>query len=195
MEYFCYSLAVIAILYACGLGFTILLLPESLRRYTFIFAPWIGYCYVGVVCWPVFIYGGQIGRQTARVILVAPVLCLLIELFRKRRAKVGRTILHVPTLGALAVAAAGFVVLSIPVFWNSGRLTTVSLGNNDIAHYGAIARYLSEFTRHSMEGFVGQMAVSSLPFEWATRDFYLDQPLSWLSQVNCWDCALRLWSP
>jgi hypothetical protein len=72
----------------------------------------------------------------------------------------------------LAIAAAGFVVLSIPVFWTAGNLTTVSLGNNDIATYAAMARYLSEFSRHSMEGFVGQMALSPLPLEWATKDFY-----------------------
>src|SRR5437660_400758 len=120
MQYFWYALCAIAVLYAVGLGFTILLLPESLRRYTLILAPWIGYCYLGLACWPVFYYGGQIGRHTAGVILSAPVLCLVIELVRKRRAKLGRTIAYVPTLGALAVAAAGFVVLSIPVFWNGG---------------------------------------------------------------------------
>jgi hypothetical protein len=174
VEYFCYSLAVIAILYASGLGFTLLILPESLRRYTLIFAPWIGYCYIGLACWPVFLYGGQIGRQSARVILIAPVLCLIIELVRKRRAKLGRTLLHGPTLGALAIAAAGFIVLSIPIiFWKAGILTTVSLGNNDIAHYAAISRFLMEFSRNSTEGFVGQMSTGlSLPFEWAARTVY-----------------------
>jgi hypothetical protein len=176
VEYFCYSLIIIAVFYVLGLGFTLFLLPESLRRYTLIIAPWIGYCYVGLACWPVYYYGGQIGRHTARVILLAPILCLAIELFRKRRSKLGRTIMHPPTLGALAVAAAGFVVLSIPVFWGTGRLTTVSLGNNDIVTYAEAARYLSEFTRHSMEGFVGQMAVSPNPLEWSTRAFYFGSP-------------------
>ena len=174
MEYFCYSLAVVAILYASGLGFTILLLPESLRRYTLIFAPWIGYCYVGLACWPIFLYGGPIGRQTARLILIPPVLCLIIELVRKRPARLGRAIKDVPTLGALAIAAAGFIVLSIPIiFWRAGSLTTVSLGNNDIAHYAAISRFLMEFPRNSTEGFVGQMSTGlSLPFEWAARTVY-----------------------
>jgi len=134
MEYFCYSLGLIALLYALGLGFTILLLPESLRRYTLIVAPWIEYCYIGLACWPIFYYGGQIGLSIARVILIVPVLCLVIELMSKRRPKLARTFVYIPTLGALAVAATGFVVLSIPVFWNAGRLTTMSLGNNDIAH-------------------------------------------------------------
>jgi hypothetical protein len=173
MQYFYCSLGVIVVLYALGLGFTILLLPESLRRYTLILAPWIGYCYVGLACWPVFYYGGQIDRQTARVILIAPILCLVIELIRKRRAKLRQTILYGPTLGALAIAAAGFVVLSIPVFWNARSLTTVSLANNDIAAYAATARLLSEFTRHSTEGFVGQMA---FPFEWCVKDFYFGPP-------------------
>jgi hypothetical protein len=176
MEYFCYSLAIVAVLYASGLGFTLLILPESLRRYTLILAPWIGFCYVGLACWPVFYYGGQIGPKTARAVLIAPILCLVIELIRKRRADLGRTILYVPTLGALAVAAASFVTLSIPVFWNSGRLTTVSLGNNDIPTYAAVARYLSEFTRHSMGGFVGQMAVGPNPFERVTKDYYFGSP-------------------
>jgi|GEM_PF-5685005 len=176
MEYFCYSLAIIAVFYALGLGFTILLLPESLRRYTLILAPWTGFCYVGLACWPVFYYGGQIGPKTARAVLIAPVLCLVIELVRKRRAKLGRTIMHLPTLGALGVAAAGFVTLSFPVFWNAGRLTTVSLGNNDIPTYAAVARYLSEFTRLSTEGFVGQLAVSPAPLEWATRAYYFGSP-------------------
>src|SRR5207237_805559 len=110
-------------------------------------------------------------------------LCLVIELVRKRREKLVRDIVHIPTLGALAVAATGFVVLSIPVFWNAGRLTTVSLGNNDIAHYAAISRFLSEFTRYSREGFVGQMAVSSVPFEWAAKDFYFG-PTAFVALVS-----------
>jgi hypothetical protein len=174
MQYLCYALIIAAILYVLGLGFTLFLLPESLRRYTLIFAPWIGYCYVGLVCWPVFIYGSRIRRQTAIAILIAPILCLIIELFRKRRAKLGRTLMHPPTLGALAIAAAGFIVLSIPIiFWNAGLLTTVSLANNDIAHYAAISRFLMEFSRNSTEGFVGQMSPGlSAPFEWAARTVY-----------------------
>src|ERR1700720_2259381 len=106
MQYFCYSLGAIVLLYALGLGFTILLLPESLRRYTLIVAPWIGYCYVGLACWPIFYYGGQISLFIARVILIAPALFLVIELVRKRGANLRRTILNVPTLTALGVAAA-----------------------------------------------------------------------------------------
>ena len=176
MQYFWYSLLTVALFYASGLGFTILLLPESIRRYTLIIAPWVGYCYVSLVSWPIFYYGGHISRATARVILIVPVLCLVIALVGKRGAKFGRTILHGPTLGALAVAAAGFVVLSIPVFWHAGSLTTVSLGNNDIITYAALARYLSEFTRYSMEGFIGQTVGSPDSFEWATRAFYFGSP-------------------
>jgi hypothetical protein len=172
MPYFCYALAILALLYVLGLGFTMLILPESARRYSLIIAPWVGYCYVNLPCWYIFYYGGQINRHAGKLILVPPVLCLLWELYRKRRTKLGRDLLYPPTLGVLAIAAGGFVVLSIPAFWPSGHLTTISLGNNDIATYGAMARYLSEFSRHSTEGFVGQMALSPLPLEWATKDFY-----------------------
>jgi len=171
MEYFCYSLVAIVVLYALGLGFTIFLLPESLRRYTLILAPWIGYCYVGLACWPVFYYGGKIGPGTSRIIVLAPVLSLIIELVRRRRPNLRHAIMSGPTLGALAIAGVGFVVVSIPVFWTAGRLTTVSLGNNDIAAFGAIARYLSEFARNSTEGFVGQ-----LPFELGAKEFYFGPP-------------------
>lgn len=172
MPYFCYALAILALLYVLGLGFTLLILPESTRRYSLIIAPWVGYCYVNLPCWYIFYYGGQLNRHAGKLILVPPVLCLLWELYRKRRERLGRDLFSLPTLGALAIAAGGFVVLSIPAFWPGGNLTTISLGNNDIATYGAMGRYLSEFTRHSMEGFVGQMALSPLPLEWATKDFY-----------------------
>lgn len=172
MHYFCYALAILALLYALGLGFTILILPDSARRYTLIIAPWVGYCYANLPCWYVFYYGGQISRHAGKLIFIAPALCLVLELYRKRRARLGRDLFYLPTLGALAIAAGGFVILSIPAFWHAGNLTTISLGNNDIATYGAMGRYLSEFTRHSMEGFVGQLAVSPLPLEWATKDFY-----------------------
>ena len=111
MEYSCYLLAVIGVFYALGRGFTILLLPESLRRYTLIVAPWTGYCYVALACWPVFYNGGQIDRHIAEVILIAPVLCLAIELFRKRRVKLVRAIVHVPTLGAIRRERAGQVAI------------------------------------------------------------------------------------
>lgn len=175
MHYFYCSVSVIVVLYAFGLGFTILVLPESLRRYTLILAPWVGYCYIGLACWPFFYYERQIDRQTAGIILIPPLLCLVIELIRKRRLKLVRTLAHLPTLGALGIAAAGFAVLSIPI-WKTGHLTTVSLGNNDIATYAAVARYLSEFTRHSMEGFIGQLAVGPNPFERVTKDYYFGSP-------------------
>src|SRR3954451_1951348 len=38
------------------------LTPDSLRRYALIVALWVGYCYVGLVSWPVFYYGGHISR-------------------------------------------------------------------------------------------------------------------------------------
>jgi hypothetical protein len=176
MEYLCYSLAAITLLYIAGLGFAILLVPESLRRYILILAPWLGFCYIGLACWPVFFYGGRISTHCARVLLVPSVLCLAIELFRKRREKLWQAILYGPTLAALGITAAAFVVLSIPAFWNVGYLTTVSLGNNDIATYGLVSRYLSEFSRHSTEGFVGQLALGPNPLQWVAADFYFGTP-------------------
>jgi hypothetical protein len=172
MEYLCYSVAAIALLYIAGLGFAILLVPESLRRYILILAPWLGFCYISLACWPVFFYGGKIGPQTAKLLLIPPVLCLAIALTRKRRQKLWQAILYGPTLGALGITAAAFVVLSIPAFWNINYLTTVSLGNNDIASYGLVSRYLSEFSRYSTEGFVGQLALGPNPLQRVALVFY-----------------------
>src|SRR5437763_13343459 len=169
MQYFCYSLCAIAVLYALGLGFTILLLPESLRRYTLILAPWVGYSYASLICWHNFYFGGRIGPHTAKVVLIPPVFCLIVALARSSPNS-WRAIMNAPVLGALAVAAVSFVIVSIPVFGSGTDLTTVSLGNNDVAHYAAISRFLLEFTRSSTDGFVGE--ASSLGFAWFAHNTY-----------------------
>jgi hypothetical protein len=169
MEYLAYGFAALLVLYALGLGFTLLLLPRELRHYSLIIAPWVGYSYGALACWEVYELGGRISPQVAQLILLPPILCLIVALFIQGFSRTLEAIFGSrKTMGALLLAAAVFAFLSIPVLGNTKGLTTISLFNYDIAHYAPASRFCMEFTRTSSVGFVGQGLewFNSIPMKW-----------------------------
>jgi hypothetical protein len=157
MEYLAYALAALLFLYALGLGFTLLVLPAEFRQYSLVVAPWVGYCYGTLTFWEVYEFGGRVSSHTAQLVLLPPLLCLAGVLFTKGFTRTLRAILDSrKVMGSLAIAGAVFVFLSIPLLRYTNGLTTVSLFNYDVANYATVSRFLTEFTRTSSVGFVGQ---------------------------------------
>lgn len=163
MTYFLYAFGTLIILYAAGLGYSLLLLPKHFQRYALIVAPWVGYSYLCLACWHIYYFGARISSFTAWMVLIPPVAILAVVLLKRGSKDVGRAIFKGNAVAALAIAGGAFVVISFPAFWHAKGLTTVSLGNNDPAYYAAISRFLSEFHRGSTAGFLGQIATST-PF-------------------------------
>lgn len=156
MQYLAYAAAATFVLYALGLGYTLLLLPRDRQHYAVIVAPWVGYCYASLICWHVCYLGGKIDSFTVKWIFLPSLISLGVALFTQGIRSVFAAVFCRNTGGALVVAAAAFVVLSIPAFWDTTALTTVSLFDYDTAQYASFSRFYSEFTRGSTVGFVGQ---------------------------------------
>jgi len=170
MEYLAYGFAALLVLWALGLGFTLLLLPPDLRQYSLIVSPWVGYCYASLIYWEIYLYGGRITPLTAQIVLFPPILCLVIVLFNQGFTKTWTAILGSrKVMGTFLIAGGVFVFLSLPMFWNNMGLTTITLFNHDLASYACITRFLTDFTRTSPVGFVGQALewFNSIPMKWS----------------------------
>ena len=157
MAYIAYAIAVLLILYTLGLGITLLLLPSNVRQYSLLVAPWIGYSYVALICFWVYEFGGRITSLVADLIPLPPIICLVIVLLNNRlTVRLKTAVGDRRVLWTLLLAAAAFLVISIPVIEHSYRATTVSLFNHDVAAYATVSRFYMDFTRTSSMGFVGQ---------------------------------------
>ena len=157
MEYLAYGFAALIVLYVLGLGFTLLIVPDQSRHYSWIIAPWVGYWYTAWACSGVYEFGGRISHFAAQMILLPPILCLAIVLFAKGfTSQLSSICSSRKTLGAMCLAGGAFLFFSLPVLWRSHGLTTVSLFNHDVAAYATVTRFLTDFTRNSSVGFVGQ---------------------------------------
>jgi hypothetical protein len=170
MEYLAYGFAALIVLWALGLGFTLLLLPSDLRQYSLIVAPWVGYCYGSLAFWEIYEFGGRVSAHMAQLVLLPPILCLIVVLFAKGFSRTLAAIFDsYKVMGTLLLAAAVFVFLSIPVLWIAKGLTTISLFNHDVASYACFTRFLTDFTRTSSVGFVAQdfQWFNQIPTTWA----------------------------
>jgi hypothetical protein len=159
MEYLACAFAAVLVLYASGLGFTLFLLPANLRIYSLIVAPWAGFSYMTLGCWYVYALGGNLTILFVALILIPPLLCLTgaVAVQDIRRGLPG-IVFNRNVVGALLVAAAVFVLWSVPLLTHDRGLTSISLYNHDVANYATDSRFLIELVASSPGGFVEQNA-------------------------------------
>src|SRR5437588_12969171 len=129
MAYLGFAIMAVLLLYLLGLGLTILLLPEEWRRFTLIVAPWVGYSYASLACWYVYMCGAKIDGHAACVILLVPVASLVAAIVTQGRSALGEAAASRNVVIALAISAAGFLVMSSHLLRAANSLTTWSLGN------------------------------------------------------------------
>ncbi len=141
-----------------GFGLAWLLLPTSLRRYTILLSPLVGYTYMNLVGW--YLYRLDLpGTDAYAWLVTAPsAIFLVLAVLLRKKSYSSRTegpftkeILPPLILGLFCYAAAAW-----PVVYKLPHLTTVSSGNSDIAAVATTSRFLKEFARTDRTGFLGQ---------------------------------------
>jgi hypothetical protein len=147
VQYIFYSV-LFALLYVfLGLGLTLLVLPERLRKYALVLSPLVGFCYLtlaGSMC-----YGLDLkGTDSYAPFILAPPAALLFYSLAVRRygwqwIRFTDSDLSVP----LVIGSVSFLVISIPMITGPTGVTAMSLTNNDIVLYATVSRYLKEFAR------------------------------------------------
>ena len=157
-HYLFYSFLSIFIFFFSGLGLTILLSPQNLRKYILFLSPTVGFCYSTLIGWYCYNLDLRGTDSYAPIILIPPVffLALAILKYRKQTPESDK-ILNRKLVAPLLVGIIAFLVLSVPFFKHTDGLTTISIGNNDIADTGLQARFLKEFAYSDTTGYLGQI--------------------------------------
>jgi len=168
MTYLLYSILIILIYVYSGLGLTLLLCPAALRRYVLFLSPLIGYCYLTLVGWWCYRFNLAGTDAYALALMVPPFLFLFYALFRNRKQSDpdSNRVFHPELITPLVIGILTFLMISVPLLTRTKELTAVSLGNNDIASYSAVARFVKGFARSDETGYMGQGG----PIKWLAEE-------------------------
>jgi hypothetical protein len=152
-----YSLLIILIYYFFGIGLTLWITPPSKREYILLICPWIGYSYITIAAWIFYSHEWAVADTYGPWLVVPPLVFgyLGLRRLKKDNCRLSECLCSKNNY-VLIAAFIGFLIPSICLIFNPNQPTTMSAGNNDIANYASMARYLKEFLRSSSEGFIGQ---------------------------------------
>ncbi len=157
MQYLLYSFLFVSLYVCLGLGLVLIFCPKGLKKYTLFLSPMVGYCYLTLIGW--YCYNLDLGGTDtyALAILFPPIAFLsFVYLKRRKQTTAPEKLFDSQLIAPLFVGIIAFLVISIPLFSSVDCLTSMSLGNNDIADSASISRYLKEFKRSDTVGFLGQ---------------------------------------
>lgn len=152
MQYLLYSLLFALLYIYLGIGLTLLTCPNSLKKYALFLSPMVGYSYLTLFGW--YCYSLNVGGTDvyALTILLPPAIFLY---FAYKSGKYEK-LLDSKSIAPLIIGIIIFLIISIPLLTKIDMLTSISIGNNDIADSASISTFLKEFTRSDTVGFLGQ---------------------------------------
>lgn len=162
MKYLLYSSLFIFLYFYLGMGVTILFTPKNLKRYALLLSPLVGYCYLTLIGWYCYILNLS-GTDTYGLIIIFPPIIFLYLGLKKAKAKVfeSKRLFYTEFIAPLIVGIFCFSLISLPFYTNLNGLTSIAIGNNDIASYASNATYLKEFPRSSTVGALEQLGFKS----------------------------------
>jgi hypothetical protein len=143
LDFLFYSLLFLFVFIFLGLGLSFLICPVKFEKYSLFFAPVIGISYLSFSGW--FSANHDIGGVDNYwpYLLIPPVIFLLLSIALKKQRILEifwpfrRENLLLPVLCLIL-----YLCISCPFLIKFDYLTTISIGNNDIALYAAAAKFL-----------------------------------------------------
>jgi len=144
MYFFLYAILISAIFIFSGIGLTILVTPRNFGKYSLYFSPFVGLSYLSYCSWFLVKYSSW-GTNDYAMFLLIPPLFFLISAYYFKKSQV-REILwpfKKVNLPILIICLIIFMGISSPYIEKNISLNNVmTLGNNDIAEYATISKYL-----------------------------------------------------
>ena len=141
-----YSLLFYALFLFVGLGLTILFCPKEWRKYTVFLSPLIGYCLLTLAGWFFYLLDFKGTDDYYHWILLLSLFFLIaaiIKIWKQRiLTKLFSRELIIPALIAIVV----FLAVAFPSL-RQKEMTTMSLGNNDIASYALSSKIVKEIPK------------------------------------------------
>lgn len=160
MSYLYYSFLFAFLYVYAGLGLTLLLCPEALKKHALFLAPMAGYCYLTLAAWLCYRLNLRGTDAYGAELLVPPAFFLYYALTsRKKQATQEYKLINRELIAPIAIGIIALAIISTPfVTTNVESLTSKSLRNADIAANDGVSRYLKEFARSETVDFLGDKA-------------------------------------
>ncbi len=138
-----------------GFGAAALLLPRRLQRYSLLLAAPLGFCVSAFLCWHLMAWDRPGTDSYWRWVLAAGMTwtvaaCALRAFAKEKEPVFQREVALLALVALLAAVGPALPIRGLP------RLTSVSFGNNDVASYAVVERYLQDSRLSDRTGgFVG----------------------------------------
>lgn len=164
MNYLIYAALSVLLLMFLGIGLAILITPKEIKKYALLLAPAIGYSYLTLAGWHFYLRDFKGTDASAQALAIPPSFFLIFAGWKLRKTGLFsgiQRLIEKEFVAPLIIAVLSFIVASSPFFLahdtaKMSGLTSISLGNNDIADSASIATYLKEHARTDRTGFLGQ---------------------------------------
>lgn len=141
-----------------GLGLALLFSPDNLKRYAVFLAPVIGFSYLSLSGWYCYVLNMKGTDIYAWLIIMVATLVLIYAIWvgTKKGNKLLPEEIKIELLALIVIISAALLLALQPFMTHCDILTSISLGNNDIADSSSIASFLKEYSRMDTIGFLGQ---------------------------------------
>jgi len=163
MTFVSIALAMLAVLFAVGAPWVMLILPRRWRMHWPVVAPLAGVALISLAAWVGAMVGARLSLGWAWTSIVASLVAAAVVAVRERgrlaRLVGGGGIRHA---GVLALAVVALLTLARPLTEARLGLTTVSLGSCDAADYAAGAALIRDVRPDDLSGFNGQTETVAL---------------------------------
>ena len=143
LEFLLFSIVIVFLFIFIGLGFSFLCCPVRFEKYSLFFAPFIGISYLSFSGWLLANYDIGGVENYWPYLLIPPIIFLLLSICWKIQRifeifwPFRRENLLLPVICLII-----YLCISCPFLIRFDYLTTISLGNNDIALYATVAKLL-----------------------------------------------------
>ena len=163
MTFVSIALAMLAVLFAVGAPWAMLILPQRWRMHWPVVAPLAGVALVSLVAWVGAMAGVRMSLGWAWSGIGAALVAAVVVVVRER-ARLARLVASVwmRHAGVLALALVALLSIARPLTEARLGLTTVSLGSCDAADYAAGAALLRDVRPDDSSGFNGQTETVAL---------------------------------
>ena len=161
LDFLLFSLLIFFLFVFLGLGLSFLLCPVKFEKYSLFFAPFIGISYLTFSGWLLAHY--DIGGVNTfwPYVFIPSVLFLLLSIFWKKQRifeifwPFRRENLLLPIICLIV-----YLCISYPFMTKFDYLTVISLGNNDIVFYAAVAKFLTYSSLSHVDPFLNPQLTS-----------------------------------
>ena len=144
MDFILVSIFLVLLYVYFGLGITLLVCPQKIEKYSLYLSPLVGLSFISYLSWLFIEFFHWGANEFSKYLLIPPfIFIILAYYFKKSQLREILWPFKKASLPILIICLIIFMGISSPYFAKNVALENVmTLGNNDIAEYSTISKYL-----------------------------------------------------